>query len=120
MRRPAILSISEERVVGPIRNTILAHAGYGVIPAATTESALGILRHRHVCAMVIPNSISPPNQQLLCSEGKRLGVAAIILDPYGALSSGGLGIRFNPLEGPEAFLQVLASALRRDHRLCVA
>jgi hypothetical protein len=32
--------------VSPLRNAVLAHAGYGVIPATSFESALKILRRR--------------------------------------------------------------------------
>jgi DNA-binding NtrC family response regulator len=114
----AVLSISEERVIGPIRNTVLAHAGYGVIPASTAKSALKILSRRHVCAMVIAKSVSPEDQQLLCSEGRKRGVASLILDPYGHLNSGP-EVHFNPLDGPEAFLRVLEAVMLRDHRRCV-
>ena len=55
--RPSVLSISAERVLAPIRNAVLAHAGYGVIPVSTVEAALKILRARHVCAIVIANSV---------------------------------------------------------------
>jgi DNA-binding NtrC family response regulator len=118
--RHAVLSISEERVAGAIRNTVLAHSGYGVIPASNTREALRILGSRHVCAMVIPSSIPQDDQQMLCTEGKKRGVASVVLDPYGALNSGDREVHFNPLDGPEAFLQVLESAVRRDHRLCIA
>lgn len=116
--RPAVLSISEECLVGPIRNTILAHAGYGVIPASTTKRALSILGRRHVCAMVIDSNVPRNDQKLLCSEARKRGVPSVVLDPYGALNTATLEVHFNPLDGPEAFLHLLATLMRRDHRLC--
>src|SRR5215470_19252621 len=118
--RHAVLSISEERVAGAIRNTVLAHSGYGVIPAANAHEALRILGSRHVCAMVIPSSVPRDDQRMLCIEGKKRGVASVVLDPYGPLNSGDREVHFNPLDGPEAFLKVLESAVRRDHRLCIS
>jgi len=80
--RPAVLSISAERVLAPIRNAVLAHAGYGVIPVSTVEAALKILRARHVCAIVIANSVSVPDRRRVCSEGHDLHVPSVVLDPY--------------------------------------
>lgn len=118
--RPSVLSISEERVVGPIRNTVLAHAGYAVIPVANAKAALKILSDRHVCAMVIATSVPREEQRILCAEGRKRGVAAVVLDPFGPLNATRHEVHFNPLDGPEAFLKVLAAAVLSEHRLCVA
>src|SRR5215467_7970176 len=107
--RHAILSITEERVAGAIRNTVLAHSGYGVIPATNARDALKILGSRHVCVMVIPISVPRDDQQMLCMEGKKRGVASVVLDPYGALNTSDREIHFNPLDGAEAFLKTLES-----------
>ena len=117
--RHAVLSVSEERIVGPIRNTVLAHAGYGVIPAATAKSAMTILSRRHVCLMVIASSVAREDQLLLCSEGRKRGVASVVLDPYAAVNAGEREVHFNPLDGPEAFLKVLAATMVRDHQRCI-
>src|SRR5258708_25948959 len=66
--RPAILSLSAERVLSPIRNAVLAHAGYGVIPVSSVEAALKILRDRDACAIVIANSCPFPERRLVCSD----------------------------------------------------
>jgi hypothetical protein len=116
--RPAVLSVSVERALAPIRNTVLAHAGYGVIPAMTTESALRILRGRHVCVMVISNSVPILERQELCWEAQLRGVPSVVLDPYDELKEGEPGLRVNPLDGPEVFLDALAGLRRRDHRVC--
>jgi len=113
--RPAVLSISTERVLAPIRNAVLAHAGYGVIPAVTTESALDILQRRHVCAIIIGNSISAVERHRLCIEGQKLGVASIVLDPFDQIAEVKSEVHVNPLDGPEVFLDVLASVVHRDH-----
>lgn len=118
--RPAVLSISMERVVAPIRNAVLAHAGYGVIPATTTESALKILRGRHVCAMVIARSVPAGDRRVLCSEGNRRGVPSVVLDPYADVTDAQSGLHINPLDGPEAFLDALATLMQRDHLACRA
>lgn len=117
--RPAVLSISSERVLAPIRNAVLAHAGYGVIPVRTTESALKVLRGRHVCAMVIGQSVSPLERQALCSEGVRRRVPSVVLDPYEQPGEDQSELHINPLDGPEAFLDALASLMQRDHGVCV-
>jgi hypothetical protein len=118
--RPAVLSISAEKVLAPIRNAVLAHAGYGVIPASTIESALEILRDRHVCAMVIAHSFPLMDRRKLCSEGHSRKVPSVVLDPYEQVGDEQSALHVNPLDGPEAFLDALASLLLRSHRPCVA
>ncbi len=116
--RPAVLSISKEAVVAPIRNTVLAHAGYGVIPTSSTESALKILHGRHVCAIVVGHSISRKEQQQLCGEAERLGVPSVVMDPYEQLPTRRSELHINPLDGPEIFLDALATLVARDHQRC--
>jgi hypothetical protein len=117
--RPAVLSISGERVLSPIRNAVLAHAGYGVIPVFTVEAALNILRLRHVCAIVIANSVSVPDRRRVCSEGHNRHVPSVVLDPYEQGAEDQSELHVNPLDGPEAFLDALAALMQRDHRPCV-
>lgn len=116
--RPAILSISTDRVLAPIRNAVLAHAGYGVIPVTSAESALKILRDRHVCALIIGNSVPAEDRKLLCSEALRHGVPSVVLDPYEQVGEEKSELHINPLEGPEVFLDALASIVQRDHQVC--
>jgi hypothetical protein len=114
--RPAVLSISAERVLAPIRNAVLAHAGYGVIPVSSVEAALKILRIRHVCAIVIANSVPVMERKLVCSEGHSLHVPTVVLDPYDQSGDDESELHVNPLDGPEAFLDALATLMQRDHR----
>jgi len=116
--RPAVLSISAERVLAPIRNTVLAHAGYGVIPATNAESGLKILQQRHVCAMIIGHSVTLTDQQTLCSEARKLGVPAVVMDPYEHVPRSGLEVHVNPLDGPEMFLDALATLAGRGQEHC--
>jgi hypothetical protein len=118
--RPAILSISAERVLAPIRNAVLAHAGYGVIPVSTVDSALKVLRARHVCAIVIANTISLIDRRRVCTEGHSLHIPSVVLDPYDQITDDQAELHVNPLDGPEMFLDALASLMQRDHRPCVA
>jgi hypothetical protein len=114
--RPSVLSISAERVLAPIRNAVLAHAGYGVIPVSTAESALTILRVRHVCVIVIANSLSLPERRRVCSEGHNKHVPSVVLDPYDLRDEDESELHVNPLDGPEALLDALATLRERDHR----
>lgn len=116
--RPAILSISTDRVLAPIRNAVLAHAGYGVIPVSSAESALKILRDRHVCALIISNSVPTSDRKMLCSEALRHGVPSVVLDPYEQVGDDKSELHINPLEDPEVFLDALASIVQRDHLVC--
>ncbi len=118
--RPAVLSISAERVLAPIRNAVLAHAGYGVIPVSSVESALEILRVRHVCAIVIANSIPMPDRRRVCSEGHIRHVPTLVLDPYDQMADDNSELHVNPLDGPEVFLDALATLVQRDHYTCVS
>jgi hypothetical protein len=118
--RPAVLSISAERVLAPIRNAVLAHAGYGVIPVATVASALKVLRARHVCAIVIANNVPIPDRRLVCLEGHSRHVPSVVLDPYDQAADDESELHVNPLDGPEAFLDALADLLRRDHHPCIS
>ena len=114
--RPSVLSISAERVLAPIRNAVLAHARYGVIPVSTVEAALGVLRLRHVCAIVIENSVPIPERRRVCSEGHNQRIPSVVLDPYDQRDEDESELHVNPLDGPEAFLDALASLMQRDHR----
>ncbi len=114
--RPSVLSISAERVLAPIRNAVLAHAGYGVIPVSTVEAALGVLRVRHVCAIVIANSVPIPERRRVCSEGHNKRIPSVVLDPYDHRDKDEAELHVNPLDGPEAFLDALATLMQRDHR----
>ena len=116
--RPAVLSISRERVLAPIRNAVLAHAGYGVIPVTNTESALRVLHGRHVCAVVVGHSVADQERRMLCVEAHRLGVPAIVLDPYEQVASDNPGAYVNPLDGPENLLDILADLVKREHLPC--
>jgi len=118
--RPAVLSISAERVLAPIRNAVLAHAGYGVIPVSTVDSALKVLRDRHVCAIVIANTISLIDRRRVCSEGHSRHIPSVVLDPYDQVSDDHAELHVNPLDGPEMFLDALASLMQRDHQPCAA
>jgi hypothetical protein len=118
--RPAVLSISAERVLAPIRNAVLAHAGYGVIPVSTVDSALKVLRDRHVCAIVIANTISLIDRRRVCSEGHSRRIPSVVLDPYDQVSDDHAELHVNPLDGPEMFLDALASLMQRDHQPCAA
>ena len=117
--RPAVLSISAERVLAPIRNAVLAHAGYGVIPVSTADSAIKVLRHRHVCAIVIANSVSLVDRRRVCSEGHDRRVPSVVLDPYDQITDDHAEMHVNPLDGPEVFLDALATLMQRDHQPCV-
>jgi hypothetical protein len=113
--RLAVLSISTDKVLAPIRNAVLAHAGYGVIPVTNTESALKILRDRHVCAVIVGHSIPASERRILCSEAQSRGVPSVVLDPYEHVGDDKSELHINPLEGPEVFLDALASLMQRDH-----
>jgi DNA-binding NtrC family response regulator len=117
--RPAVLSIAKERLVFPLRNAILAHAGYGVIPATSFDSALAILQRRRVSAVVIGQSVDQRERRVLCSEAHKLGVPAVVMDPYGNSSEDGCELHVNPLDGPERFLDVIAALVRRNHQPCL-
>jgi DNA-binding NtrC family response regulator len=116
--RPAVLSIAKERLVSPLRNAVLAHAGYGVIPATSFDSALKILKRRHVSAMVVSQSMDQNERAVLCSEAHKLGIPSVVMDPYGQ-SGDECELHLNPLDGPESFLDALASLLKRKHRRCL-
>ena len=109
--RSLILSVSSDRWATPIRNAVLAHAGYGVIPSLSADAALGVLSSRRVSAMVIGHSIPANDRQRLCSEGRRHGVPAVVLDRGLASSDPLREIHVDPSDGPEAFLDAVARLL---------
>ena len=113
--RPAILSISGEKVLSPIRNTVLAHAGYAVIPVSTAVEALRVLSTRHVCGVIIGQSISDNDRHVLCHQARVLGVPAVVLDSYETLDDDSAQARVNPLDGPENFLHALAEVVKVNH-----
>ena len=108
-----ILSVSADRESSPLRNTVLAHAGYGVIPANSAGLALDILSNRYVSAMVIANSISAVERRRLCSEGRRLGIPSVVLDQYQVVADHAHEVHVDPLDGPEVVLEALARTLQK-------
>lgn len=110
--RSFILSVSGDRWLTPLRNAVLAHAGYAVIPAYTAEKAIEVLRRRHVSAMVIGHSIRLQDRELLCSEGTKRGIPSVILDHtiHGQHSR---EVHIDPLEGPETVLKAIADVLAK-------
>jgi DNA-binding response OmpR family regulator len=116
--RPAVLSISTEKQLAPIRNTVLAHAGYGVIPANSTESALKILQRRHICALLVGNSLTKKEQKELCDQARRMGIPSVVLDPREADRVSGSEVHVHPLDGPEMYLDALATLVASRHESC--
>jgi hypothetical protein len=86
---------------------------------SSVDAALKILRARHVCAIVIANSVSVPDRRRVCSEGHSLHIPSVVLDPYDQSTDDQSELHVNPLDGPEAFLDALATLMQRDHRPCV-
>jgi DNA-binding LacI/PurR family transcriptional regulator len=113
--RPAILSVSREKVSSPIRNAVLAHAGYGVIPVTGAEEAMQILASRHVCGVIISPSISDGERHIICWQARCLGVPAVVLDPFENLDEDLALAHVNPLDGPENFLNTLAAVVKANH-----
>jgi DNA-binding LacI/PurR family transcriptional regulator len=111
--RSFILSVSSDRWLTPIRNAVLAHAGYAVIPSLSAETAMEVLLSRRVSAMVIGQSIPPHQRQRLCLEGRRQGVPAVVLDRNLPGADLALEIHVDPSDGPEAFLDALAAVLAK-------
>jgi len=106
-----VLSVSTDRAVGPIRNAVLAHAGYGVIPVASADAALRVLAHTSVAAVVISYSVTPPERQKLCFEARKLNIPTIVLDSSESYAASGRELHVNPLDGPEVLLKTLAQAV---------
>ncbi len=113
--RPAILSVSREKVSSPIRNAVLAHAGYGVIPVTSAEAAMRILASRHVCGVIISPSISDNERHIICWQACCIGVPAVVLDPFEDLDEDLAQAHVNPLDGPEKFLNTLAAVVKANH-----
>ena len=107
-----ILSISDDVSAAPVRNAVLAHAGYAVIPVRTGSAALEVLASRNVSAVVVSSSLSDYDRLLVCSEARRQGIPCVVLDPYEHMSESGTEMRINPLDGPEVFLKAVATLLR--------
>lgn len=64
--------------------------------------------------MIIGHSVGVRDQQQLCAEARKLGVPAVVMDPYEQVPRGGLEVHVNPLDGPEMFLDALATLVGRD------
>jgi hypothetical protein len=117
--QPAILSVARETLASPIRNAVLARAGYIVIPAFSAASALRILHQRHVCAMIIAHCVPGHDCRVLCSEGQRRGVPSVVLDPYEQMGSDWRELHISPLEGPQGFLDALATLIVHNRQVCI-
>ena len=109
--RSFILSVSSDRWLTPTRNAVLAHAGYGVIPSLSAQAALTVLSNRRVSAMVIGHSIPAGERRLLCSEGRKYGVPAVVLDRGDQSPDPLLEVHLDPAGGLEVFLHAVASVL---------
>lgn len=107
-----VLSISDDPSTAPIRNTVLAHAGYGVIPVRSVRAALQAMAAREISIVVIGNSIPSHERMRICTEALRRGIPAVVLDSRERGADGTSTEHFNPLDGPEAFLEKLAALVR--------
>lgn len=107
-----VLSISDDPSTAPIRNTVLAHAGYGVIPVRNGSAALKIMAVRSVSIVVIGNSVPPHERMRVCTEALRRGIPSVVLDSHEHGRETSSMTHFNPLDGPEAFLEKLAALVR--------
>ncbi|HEX7288681.1 MAG TPA: hypothetical protein VF532_21025 [Candidatus Angelobacter sp.] len=112
--RPAVLSVANERALAQIRNAVLAHAGYDVIPAYSLEGALTALRDRCVGAMVISHTVRPSDLRALVQEAHQRKVPLLLLDPYDQFAQSQSELHVNPLDGPEVFLHAVAALIARD------
>ena len=117
--QPAILSIARETLASPIRNAVLARAGYSVIPAFSSASALKILCERHVCAMIIAHCVLDQDCRLLCTEAQRRGVPSVVLDPYEQMGSDRHELHISPLDAPQGLLDALATLIVHSRQVCI-
>jgi hypothetical protein len=117
--QPAILSIARETLASPIRNAVLARAGYSVIPAFSAAAALKILHQRHVCAIIIAHCVSDRDCRLLCTEAHRRGVPSVVLDPYEQMGSDRQELHISPLDSPQGLLDALASLIVHNREVCI-
>ena len=106
-----VLSISNDPSTAPIRNTVLAHAGYGVIPVRNVGAAIDVMTTRQVSIVVIGNSVSMGERMQICSEALRLGIPSVVLDAHERAETSSTA-HFNPLDGPEAFLEKVAALVK--------
>jgi hypothetical protein len=65
---------------------------------------------------VIGNSVRILERRRLCSEGHNKRIPSVVLDPYDQRDEDESELHVNPLDGPEVFLDVLATLMQRDHR----
>jgi DNA-binding NtrC family response regulator len=112
--RPAVLSVAAERALAQIRNAVLTHAGYDVIPAYSLEAALAALRDRCVNAMVIAHTVCPGDLRTLVQEAHHRNVPLLLLDPYDQFAQDQSELHVNPLDGPEVFLHAIAALIAKD------
>jgi DNA-binding NtrC family response regulator len=113
-----VLSVSADEGLSPIRNTVLAHAGYGVIPVASAAKAIEVLSSRHVSVLVIGHSISFAECNRLCSEAQKHNIPALILSAYEPHRTGSpFQAYINPLDGPEVLLEAVANLLKTVEEL---
>jgi len=94
-----VLSISNDPSTAPIRNTVLAHAGYGVIPVRSIGAAIEVMTTRQVSIVVIGNSIPMHERMHICREAMRLGIPSVVLDAHERAETSSAA-HFNPLDGP--------------------
>jgi hypothetical protein len=65
---------------------------------------------------VIANSVPVLERRRVCAEGHNKRIPSVVLDPYDQRDEDESELHVNPLDGPEAFLDALASLMQRDHR----
>lgn len=112
--RPAVLSVATERALAQIRNAVLAHAGYEVIPAYSLESALAALRDQRVSAMVISDTLGAGDLRALVQQAHQRKVPLLLLDPYDQFDQYQPELHINPLDGPEVFLHAVAALISKE------
>jgi hypothetical protein len=108
-----VLSVSADEGLSPIRNTVLAHAGYAVIPVPSAAKAVEVLSSRHVSVLVIGHSISLAERNRLCSEAQKRSIPALVLSQFESHRNGSpFQVYINPLDGPEVLLEAISNLLK--------
>jgi hypothetical protein len=71
-----------------------------------------VMATRQVSIVVIGNSVPLRERMRICTEALRLGIPSVVLDPHERTLESPSTAHFNPLDGPEAFLEKVAALVR--------
>jgi hypothetical protein len=107
-----LLSVSSQRDVWPMRNTVLARAGYAVTPARSLEEELRRLDERRYAAAVLGHSFSADEKREFIAQAGRQNPVPVVCIALAVPCGCQADREIASQDGPERLLEAISAVAR--------